>query len=58
WNLLTVQILNEVGSGRLGVAAAFSVILVAIVLCAIVVISRLVLGRSGGIKAMEISKEL
>lgn len=28
WNLMTVHILNEVGSGRLGVAAAFSVILV------------------------------
>ncbi len=58
WNLLTVQILNEVGSGRLGVAAAFSVILVVIVLCAIVIISRLVSGRAGGMKAIEISKEL
>ena len=58
WNLLTVQILNEVGSGRLGVAAAFSVILVAIVLVAMVIISRLVSGRAGGMKALEISKEL
>ena len=32
----------EVGSGRLGVAAAFSVILVAIVLVAMVIINRLV----------------
>jgi len=42
WNLMTVQILNEVGSGRLGVAAAFSVVLVAIVIVAIFVIGRLV----------------
>ena len=26
WNLMTVQILNQVGSGRLGVAAAFSIV--------------------------------
>lgn len=44
WNLITVQILNEVGSGRLGVAAAFSVILVLIVIVAIFVIGRLVSG--------------
>ncbi|MFA5594952.1 MAG: ABC transporter permease subunit, partial [Trueperaceae bacterium] len=31
WNLMTVQILNQVGSGRLGVAAAFSVVLILIV---------------------------
>ena len=31
WNLMTVQILNQVGSGRLGVAAAFSVLLIVIV---------------------------
>ena len=31
WNLMTVQILNQVGSGRLGVAAAFTVVLIAIV---------------------------
>ena len=30
WNPRTVQIVNPVGSGRLGVAAAFSVILVII----------------------------
>lgn len=42
WNLMTVQILNQVGSGRLGVAAAFSVLTIAIVLVAIAVISRLV----------------
>lgn len=42
WNLMTVQILNEVGSGRLGVAAAFSMVLLAIVLSAIVIIDLLV----------------
>jgi iron(III) transport system permease protein len=42
WNLMTVQILNQVGSGRLGVAAAFSVLLIAIVLLAIGIISLLV----------------
>ncbi len=44
WNLMTVQILNQVGSGRLGVAAAFSVILVFIVIVAIFVIGRVVPG--------------
>ncbi|MHA6687054.1 ABC transporter permease [Mesorhizobium sp. A556] len=39
WNLMTVQILNQVGSGRLGVAAAFSVVVIVIVLIAIVIIS-------------------
>ena len=42
WNLMTVQILNQVGSGRLGVAAAFSVLTIGIVIFAIAVISRLV----------------
>lgn len=42
WNLMTVQILNQVGSGRLGVAAAFSVLLIVIVLVAIGIISLLV----------------
>lgn len=44
WNLMTVQILNQVGSGRLGVAAAFSVILLVIVMIAMGVIT-LVVGR-------------
>ena len=35
WNLMTVQILNQVGSGRLGVAAAYSVVVIVIVLIAI-----------------------
>lgn len=39
WNLMTVQILNQVGSGRLGVAAAYSVIVIVIVLAAIGIIS-------------------
>ncbi|MDX6749113.1 iron ABC transporter permease [Geminicoccaceae bacterium 1502E] len=42
WNLMTVQILNQVGSGRLGVAAAFSVVVIVMVLAAIVVISALI----------------
>ena len=42
WNLMTVQILSQVGSGRLGVAAAFSVVLIAIVVAAIGIIGLLV----------------
>ena len=42
WNLMTVQILNQVGSGRLGVSAAFSVVVIVIVLIAIGIISYLV----------------
>ncbi|MEO7242809.1 MAG: iron ABC transporter permease [Variovorax sp.] len=38
WNLMTVQILSQVGSGRLGVAAAFSIVLIAIVIVAIGII--------------------
>ena len=56
WNLLTVQILSQVGSGRLGVAAAFSVILVGIVLIAVVVIGRLVPGRAGGLQVVQIQE--
>ncbi len=56
WNLLTVQILSQVGSGRLGVAAAFSVILVGIVLIAVLVIGRLVPGRAGGLQAVQVQE--
>jgi iron(III) transport system permease protein len=42
WNLMTVQILNQVGSGRLGVSAAFSVVVIVIVLAAIGIISAIV----------------
>lgn len=42
WNLMTVQILNQVGSGRLGVAAAYSVVVIVLVLIAISVISLIV----------------
>lgn len=42
WNLMTVQILNQVGSGRLGVAAAYSVVVIVIVLFAIIVINAIV----------------
>jgi iron(III) transport system permease protein len=44
WNLMTVQILSQTESGRLGAAAAFSVILVGLILVAIGLI-RLGLGR-------------
>jgi hypothetical protein len=65
WNLLTVQILNQVGSGRLGVAAAFSVILIIIFLGVIAVIAKIIPGREGdraectirleGIRIMEVA---
>jgi iron(III) transport system permease protein len=42
WNLMTVQILNQVGSGRLGVSAAFSVVVIVVVLIAIAVIGAFV----------------
>lgn len=42
WNLMTVQILAQVGSGRLGVAAAYSTVVIMIVLVAIVIISAIV----------------
>jgi iron(III) transport system permease protein len=42
WNLMTVQILNQVGSGRLGVSAAYSVVVIVIVLVAIGIINALV----------------
>ena len=38
WNLMTVQIMSQVESGRLGAASAFSVILVGIILVAILII--------------------
>jgi iron(III) transport system permease protein len=42
WNLMTVQILNQVGSGRLGVAAAFSILTIVIVMIATGIIGFLV----------------
>jgi iron(III) transport system permease protein len=51
WNLMTVQIMAQVDSGRLGAAAAFSLILVAIILAAMFLIRTLLLflyGRAGG----------
>jgi iron(III) transport system permease protein len=51
WNLMTVQIMSQVESGRLGAAAAFSVILVLIILMAIMLIRTLLnrrYGRLGG----------
>jgi iron(III) transport system permease protein len=56
WNLLTVQILNQVGSGRLGVAAAFSVILIIIVLGAIAVIAKIIPGHEGAMRTVSISE--
>ncbi len=51
WSLMTVQIMSQVESGRLGAAAAFSVILVMIILAAIIVIRSILTlryGRFGG----------
>jgi iron(III) transport system permease protein len=51
WNLMTVQIMSQVDSGRLGAAAAFSLILVALILIAMFLIRTLLLvmyGKSGG----------
>lgn len=53
WNLMTVQILNQVDSGRLGAAAAFSLILVAIVIVAIASI-RFILTRVLGLRSDNI----
>ncbi len=47
WNLMTVQIMSQVESGRLGAAAAFSVILVVIILCAILIIRSILNFRYG-----------
>jgi iron(III) transport system permease protein len=44
WNLMTVQILSQTEAGRLGAAAAFSLLLILIILLAIGII-RLVLGQ-------------
>lgn len=44
WNLMTVQILSQTEAGRLGAAAAFSLILILLILAAIGVI-RLALGK-------------
>jgi len=44
WNLMTVQILSQTEAGRLGAAAAFSVLLILITLLAIGLI-RLILGQ-------------
>jgi iron(III) transport system permease protein len=49
WNLMTVQILSQVGSGRLGAAAAFSLLLVAIIIVAIFAI-RVIVDRLFKIK--------
>ena len=51
WNLMTVQIMSQVDSGRLGAAAAFSLILVALILAAMFIIRTtlvLLYGKTGG----------
>ena len=51
WNLMTVQIMSQVDSGRLGAAAAFSLILVALILAAMFIIRTTLLvlyGKAGG----------
>jgi iron(III) transport system permease protein len=51
WNLMTVQIMSQVDSGRLGAAAAFSLILVVIILIAMFLIRTILVllyGRAGG----------
>ncbi|GHV94284.1 hypothetical protein AGMMS50293_06040 [Spirochaetia bacterium] len=51
WNLMTVQIMSQVDSGRLGAAAAFSLILVALILTAMFIIRTvlvLLYGKAGG----------
>ena len=51
WNLMTVQIMSQVESGRLGAAAAFSVLLVGIIFGAIFLIRTMLkvrYGRYGG----------
>ncbi|MCF7944532.1 MAG: iron ABC transporter permease [Spirochaetia bacterium] len=47
WNLMTVQIMSQVNSGRLGAAAAFSLVLVLIILTAILIIRTLLSYRYG-----------
>jgi len=47
WNLMTVQIMSQVNSGRLGAAASFSLVLVLIILFAIVIIRSLISYRYG-----------
>lgn len=47
WNLMTVQIMSQVNSGRLGAAAAFSLVLVMIILIAILLIRLLLTRRYG-----------
>ena len=44
WNLMTVQILSEIGSGRYNAAAAYSLVLLAIVVAAVAVIGLLLRG--------------
>jgi len=50
WNLMTVQIMSQVESGRLGAASAFSVLLVGIILAAIIVIRFILTLFYGGFK--------
>lgn len=49
WQLMTVHILSQVGSGRLGAAAAFSVVLILLIMLAIGVI-RVVVNKAFGVR--------
>ena len=54
WQLMTVQIMSQVESGRLGAASAFSVILVGIILVAILIIRRILHLQFGGMPGSEL----
>ncbi len=47
WNLMTVQIMSQVESGRLGAACAFSIVLVILIITAIFIIRMLLIIRYG-----------
>ena len=55
WNLLTVEILAQVESGRLGVAAALSIILISIILLVMLILSRLFTRPVSPIKGSRLS---
>ena len=53
WNLLTVSIMSEIESSRLGVASAYCVVLMCIVLIALFVLEILVNGVGNGERRMR-----
>ncbi len=54
WQLMTVQIMSQVESGRLGAASAFSVILVGIITAAILIIRWFLHLRFSGMQGSEL----